>query len=129
MIAFSACVGIGLFLRTGKVIFLAGPGLATISYILAGTVMWSVIGSLGEMTALYPIQGSVFVLPARFLDVSVPESRKIFRQKRFQEQRLIVSRVESAMRQGGCPGKFSADVTYLALLGSLGLISQGSHGL
>lgn len=70
MIAFSACVGIGLFLRTGKVVFLAGPGLATLAYLFAGSVMWSVMGSLGEMTALYPIQGSIFVLPARFLDVS-----------------------------------------------------------
>ncbi|PVH70514.1 hypothetical protein DL98DRAFT_436927, partial [Cadophora sp. DSE1049] len=71
MIAFSACVGIGLFLQSGKVIFLAGPGLATITYLLAGSIMWSTIGSLGEMTALFPIQGSVFVLPARFLDVGV----------------------------------------------------------
>ncbi|KAH7372116.1 amino acid permease/ SLC12A domain-containing protein [Cadophora sp. MPI-SDFR-AT-0126] len=71
MIAFSACVGIGLFLQSGKVIFLAGPGLATIAYLLAGSIMWSTMGSLGEMTALFPIQGSVFVLPARFLDVGV----------------------------------------------------------
>ncbi len=71
MIAFSACVGIGLFLQSGKVIFLAGPGLAVIAYLLAGSIMWCTMGSLGEMTALFPIQGSLFVFPARFLDVGV----------------------------------------------------------
>ncbi|XTI92660.1 amino acid permease-domain-containing protein [Cenococcum geophilum] len=71
MIAFSCCVGIGLFLQNGKVIFLAGPGLAIIAYLLAGSVMWCAIGSLGEMTALFPIQGSIFVFPARFLDVGI----------------------------------------------------------
>jgi amino acid permease len=71
MIAFSACVGIGLFLQAGKVIFLAGPGLAVIAYLLVGSVMWSTMGCLGEMTSLFPIQGSIFVFPARFLDVGV----------------------------------------------------------
>lgn len=71
MIAFSACVGIGLFLQSGKVIFLAGPGLAVVAYLIAGSVMWCTMGSLGEMTALFPIQGSIFVFPARFVDEGV----------------------------------------------------------
>jgi amino acid transporter len=71
MIAFSVTVGIGLFLQSGKVIFLAGPGLAVIAYLLVGSIMWSTMGCLGEMTALFPIQGSIFVFPARFLDVGV----------------------------------------------------------
>jgi amino acid permease len=71
MIAFSACIGVGLFLQSGKVIFLAGPGLAVIAYLLSGSIIWSVISSLGEMTALFPIQGSLFVFPARFLDEGV----------------------------------------------------------
>ncbi|TVY83805.1 Lysine/arginine permease [Lachnellula suecica] len=71
MIAFSACIGVGLFLQSGKVIFLAGPGLAVIAYILSGSIIWSVISSLGEMTALFPIQGGLFVFPARFLDEGV----------------------------------------------------------
>ncbi|CAG8959036.1 hypothetical protein HYFRA_00012197 [Hymenoscyphus fraxineus] len=71
MMAFSTLVGIGLFLQSGKVIFMAGPGLATIAYLLAGSVMWCAISSLGEMSALWPIQGSIFVFPARFLDVGV----------------------------------------------------------
>lgn len=50
---------------------MAGPGLATVAYLLAGSVMWSAISALGEMTALFPIQGSIFVFPARFLDMGV----------------------------------------------------------
>src|SRR5262249_55139674 len=41
MMSFSQCVGIGLFLQAGRVIYLAGPGLATVAYVLAGTVLWS----------------------------------------------------------------------------------------
>lgn len=69
--AFSTCVGVGLFLQSGKVIFLAGPGLAVIAYLLSGSIIWSVISSLGEMTALFPVQGGLFVFPARFLDEGI----------------------------------------------------------
>lgn len=71
MMAFSACLGVGLFLQSGRIIFLAGPGLAFIAYMLMGTVMWSAAASLGEMTALFPISGSIFDFPARFLDIGV----------------------------------------------------------
>ncbi|KAH0542303.1 hypothetical protein FGG08_003330 [Glutinoglossum americanum] len=71
MIAFSTCVGIGMYLQSGKVIYLAGPGLATIAYILAGSVMWCSISSLGEMTALFPVRGPIFVFPHRFVDEGV----------------------------------------------------------
>jgi amino acid permease len=72
MIAFSACVGVGLFLQSGKVIYIAGPGLAVISYLLSGSVMWATMGSLGEMSALFPtLEGGIFVFPRRFLDEGI----------------------------------------------------------
>jgi amino acid permease len=71
MIALSACVGIGLFLQSGKVIFMAGPGLAVIAYLLSGAIMWAVMGSLGEMAALLPVEGGIFVFPRRFLDEGI----------------------------------------------------------
>ena len=58
MIAFSACIGFGLFLQNGRAIYLAGPGLATLAYFLMGTIMWSSTASLGEMTALFPVKGT-----------------------------------------------------------------------
>ena len=70
MIAFSACVGFGLFLQNGRVISLAGPGLAVLAYFLMGTIMWSATASIGEMTALFPVKGPIFEFPRRFLDES-----------------------------------------------------------
>lgn len=71
MMAFSACIGFGLFLQSGKVIYIAGPGLAIVAVVLASSVMWSVIACLGEMTALFPVQGPLFEFPGRFIDEAV----------------------------------------------------------
>lgn len=71
MIAFSSVVGIGLFLQSGRVIYLAGPGLAFLAYFLTGTVIWSAMACLGEMTALFPVPGAIFELPCRFVDESI----------------------------------------------------------
>lgn len=30
----------GLFLSAGKIVFLAGPGVAVISYLVVGTILW-----------------------------------------------------------------------------------------
>jgi amino acid transporter len=68
MIAFSSVVGIGLFLQAGKIISYVGPGLAVVAYILTGSVMWSALACLGEMTALFPVRGALFEYPRRFLD-------------------------------------------------------------
>lgn len=71
MMAFSQCVGIGLFLQAGRVIYLAGPGLGAIAYIVTGTVLWSCAACLGEMTALFPVKGPIIEFPRRFLDESL----------------------------------------------------------
>lgn len=71
MMAFSACIGFGLFLQSGKIIYIAGPGLAIIAITLASSVMWSVVACLGEMTALFPVQGPLFEFPGRFIDEAV----------------------------------------------------------
>jgi amino acid permease len=71
MIAFSVTVGVGLFLSSGKVIYLAGPGVAVVVYILVGISLWCVNASLGEMSALFPVKGPIFEFPSRFLDEAV----------------------------------------------------------
>jgi amino acid transporter len=71
MIAFSACIGFGLFLHTGTVIHQAGPGLAIVAFVLASSVMWCVVSCLGEMTALFPVQGPLFEFPGRYIDDAV----------------------------------------------------------
>jgi len=71
MIAFSVTVGVGLFLSSGKVIYLTGPGVAVIVYILMAISLWCVNASLGEMSALFPVKGPIFEFPSRFLDEGV----------------------------------------------------------
>jgi amino acid transporter len=62
---------IGLFLSSGAALAAAGPGGAVISYALMGTVISSVISSLGEMTALMPVNAPMVEFPRRFLDRGV----------------------------------------------------------
>ncbi|KAF2253623.1 hypothetical protein BU26DRAFT_410135, partial [Trematosphaeria pertusa] len=71
MIGFSTVLGLGLFLSAGKAIYMAGPGAAVLAYLVAGTIMWSAMACLGEMTALFPVKGPIFEFPRRFIDESV----------------------------------------------------------
>jgi yeast amino acid transporter len=71
MMAFSQCIGVGLLMQAGRVISLAGPGLATVAYVLAGTILWAGAVSLGEMSALLPVNGPIIHFPMRFLDRSL----------------------------------------------------------
>ncbi|KAK2846409.1 hypothetical protein FQN49_005748 [Arthroderma sp. PD_2] len=68
MIAFSGTIGNGLFLSSGIILALAGPGGAVVAYILMGTVIGAVTSCLGEMTALMPVNAPVMEFPRRFLD-------------------------------------------------------------
>ncbi|KAI9853557.1 MAG: hypothetical protein M1813_002063 [Trichoglossum hirsutum] len=71
MIAFSGTIGIGIFLSSGSILHTAGPGGAILAYALTGTIIWSAIASLGEMTALMPVKGPITEFPSRYLDDSV----------------------------------------------------------
>ncbi|KAK6514812.1 hypothetical protein TWF506_007174 [Arthrobotrys conoides] len=67
MIAFSGVVGTGLFLTTGHMIRDAGPGGALLGYGIGGLIYWSVIATLGEMTAVLPVEGIMIEFPSRYL--------------------------------------------------------------
>ncbi|EZF68454.1 hypothetical protein H105_08974 [Trichophyton soudanense CBS 452.61] len=71
MIAFSGTIGNGLFLGSGMILALGGPGGAVVAYLLMGTVVGAVISCLGEMTALMPVNAPVMEFPRRFLDRGV----------------------------------------------------------
>jgi amino acid permease len=80
----TCCNHSGLFLSSGRVIGIAGPGLGLIAYILVVSLMWygcndrshclwltadmqrSVMGCLEEMTAAHPVRGATFEFVARF---------------------------------------------------------------
>lgn len=60
MIALSSSIGMGLWLRSGKPLASGGPAGIFLGYILASSMIWSVIHSIGEMAVLYPLP-SAFV--------------------------------------------------------------------
>ncbi|KAH0536832.1 hypothetical protein FGG08_006330 [Glutinoglossum americanum] len=64
-------IGIGIFLTCGKILHDAGPGGAILAYVLTGTVIWSVIASLGEMTALMPVKSPITEFATRYIDNAV----------------------------------------------------------
>ncbi|EGN96889.1 hypothetical protein SERLA73DRAFT_111663 [Serpula lacrymans var. lacrymans S7.3] len=68
MIAIAGTLGTGLFLGSGKSLSGAGPLGALIAYILVGTVAYSSLCSIGEMTALAPISGTFPHFAARWVD-------------------------------------------------------------
>lgn len=57
MIAIAGVIGAGLFMGSGSVIHLAGPG-AILSYIFAGIIVVLVMRMLGEMASVNPTSGS-----------------------------------------------------------------------
>ncbi|KAI0781874.1 amino acid permease-domain-containing protein [Abortiporus biennis] len=71
MIAIAGTIGTGLFLGSGQALSGAGPLGALIAYGLVGTVAYSALCSLGEMTCHAPISGSFPHFGARWVDPSL----------------------------------------------------------
>ncbi|KAI0050990.1 general APC amino acid permease [Auriscalpium vulgare] len=70
MIAIAGTIGTGLFLGSGSALQGAGPLGALIAYALVGTVAYSSLCSIGEMTSLAPISGTFPHFAARWVDPS-----------------------------------------------------------
>ncbi|KAI6013556.1 amino acid permease/ SLC12A domain-containing protein [Pisolithus marmoratus] len=68
MIAIAGTLGTGLFLGSGKALSGAGPVGALIAYALVGTVAYSSLCSIGEMTCHAPISGTFPHFAARWVD-------------------------------------------------------------
>ncbi|THH28371.1 hypothetical protein EUX98_g5823 [Antrodiella citrinella] len=68
MIAIAGTIGTGLFLGSGHALSGAGPLGALVAYALVGTVAYSALCSLGEMTAHAPVSGSFPHFAARWVD-------------------------------------------------------------
>ncbi|KAH7922216.1 general amino acid permease 1 [Leucogyrophana mollusca] len=68
MIAIAGTLGTGLFLGSGQALSGAGPLGALIAYALVGTVAYSSLCSIGEMTSHAPISGTFPHFAARWVD-------------------------------------------------------------
>ncbi|KAH7909949.1 amino acid permease/ SLC12A domain-containing protein [Hygrophoropsis aurantiaca] len=68
MIAIAGTLGTGLFLGSGQALSGAGPLGALIAYTLIGSVAYSSLCAIGEMTSLAPISGTFPHFAARWVD-------------------------------------------------------------
>jgi amino acid transporter len=71
MIAIGGTIGTGLFIGSGGAIAKSGPAGALIAYLFVGTIIYSVITSLGEMATYIPISGAFTAYATRFIDPSL----------------------------------------------------------
>ncbi|KAF5876758.1 putative arginine protein [Botrytis fragariae] len=71
MIAIGGTIGTGLFIGSGSAIAESGPAGALIAYAFVGTLIYSVMMSLGEMATFIPIPGAFTLYAARFIDPSL----------------------------------------------------------
>ncbi|PGH11546.1 hypothetical protein AJ79_04804 [Helicocarpus griseus UAMH5409] len=71
MIAIGGTIGTGLFIGSGGAISKSGPAGALIAYAFVGSIVYSVIVSLGEMATYIPIAGAFTSYATRFLDPSL----------------------------------------------------------
>ncbi|KAI6159956.1 amino acid permease/ SLC12A domain-containing protein [Pisolithus thermaeus] len=67
MLAIAGTIGTGIFLSAGSAIALAGPRSALLSYVVVGLFVHTVVISLGEMAATYPVSGAFSVFGGRFV--------------------------------------------------------------
>lgn len=67
-LAIGGAVGTGLFIGSGSALATAGPVSCLISYLFVGTILYSVMTSLGEMATYMPIAGSFTAYSSRFVD-------------------------------------------------------------
>lgn len=64
-------IGTGLFLGVGGALWKAGPVGALLAYIWVGTLVYSVMLSLGELATYLPLPGAFAGYAARFVDPSL----------------------------------------------------------
>ena len=67
MIAIGGTIGTGLFLGSGSALASAGPIGCLIAYLFVGTIVFSVMISLGEMATYIPVAGSFTAYASRFV--------------------------------------------------------------
>ncbi|PLB43110.1 putative arginine transporter [Aspergillus steynii IBT 23096] len=71
MIAIGGTIGTGLFISSGTAIASAGPVGALIAYLFVGTIVYSVMTSMGEIATYIPIPGAFTSYAARLIDPSL----------------------------------------------------------
>ncbi|CAJ2510488.1 Uu.00g132970.m01.CDS01 [Anthostomella pinea] len=68
MIALGSSIGMGLWLGSGTSLASGGPAGMFIGYLLAGSMIWCVSHSIGEMAVLYPLPSAFVQWTDKFVD-------------------------------------------------------------
>ncbi|KAK7521221.1 arginine permease [Phyllosticta citriasiana] len=67
MIALGSSIGMGLWLGSGTSLSHGGPAGIFIGYMLAGSMIWSVSHSIGEMAIMYPLPSAYVQWTSKFI--------------------------------------------------------------
>ncbi|KAI1215140.1 amino acid permease/ SLC12A domain-containing protein [Annulohypoxylon truncatum] len=70
MIALGSSIGMGLWLGSGKSLASGGPAGIFLGYCLAGSMIWCVSHSIGEMACMYPLPSAFVQWTGKFIDPS-----------------------------------------------------------
>ncbi|KAI1375075.1 amino acid permease/ SLC12A domain-containing protein [Hypoxylon crocopeplum] len=68
MIALGSSIGMGLWLGSGTSLASGGPAGIFLGYCLAGSMIWCVSHSIGEMACLYPLPSAFVQWTGKFVD-------------------------------------------------------------
>ncbi|OIW34900.1 amino acid permease [Coniochaeta ligniaria NRRL 30616] len=68
MIAIGGSIGTGLFVASGKVLYLGGPASVLLAYTFIGAMLYFTMQALGELSVSFPVAGSFSAYSTRFLD-------------------------------------------------------------
>lgn len=69
-LAVGGAIGTGLFVNSGSALSSGGPASLVIAWIIISTCLFTVINSLGELAAAFPVVGGFNVYNIRFVDPS-----------------------------------------------------------
>lgn len=68
MITISGILGVGLYVRSGSILRIGGPGAVLISFAILGLLAWLVMQCIAEMLCIWPISGALVEFVRTFVD-------------------------------------------------------------
>lgn len=68
MINISGTLGVGLYIRTGYILRLAGPFAVPVSFVIVGLSAWAVMQCIAELICIFPIPGALPKIISRLLN-------------------------------------------------------------
>jgi amino acid transporter len=68
MITISGVLGVGLYVRSGSMLRIGGPGAVLISFAVLGLLSWLVMQCIAEMLCIWPISGALMEFVYTFVD-------------------------------------------------------------